>query len=108
MTEEEKKYIMQPRTITRVGGKKYIEWIKEKDCLVCGVSGVDADHLKTIGMGGDRKKPHWEDYTCVPLCRHHHIERHTNWEKFEKKYRINLWKEAFRLLLRYITLENDK
>jgi len=43
-----------------------------------------------------------KDYSCVPLCRIHHSERHQiGNEKFEYKYSINLWKDAFNLIRRY-------
>jgi len=92
----------QTKSITKEAGKEYIKYIKSKSCLVCANQLVDADHLLTIGMGGNRRKPTWKDYTCIPLCREHHTERHVNWKKFEEKYRINTWQEAFKLLLEYV------
>ena len=82
--------------------KDYIKYIKSKHCLVCGGSPVDADHQDTIGMGGDRKKQSIKDFTCIPLCRKHHTERHTMGSyQFEHKLSLNLWKEAFYLLRGY-------
>ena len=81
---------------------EYIKYIKEQDCLICFKAFVDADHLKAIGMGGNRKKPSLKHYTCIPLCRLHHRERHDlGIERFEKKYNINLWKECLLLLVKY-------
>ena len=78
-------------------GKKYIEYIRGTPCLICGRIGADPDHLETVGRGGNRKKDMWEHFTCIPLCRIHHTERHNSMKKFEEKYRINCWREAFRL-----------
>ena len=55
-----------------------------------------------MGGAGTEKK----DYSCVPLCRIHHSERHqAGNEKFENKYGINLWKDAFNLIRRYFVSE---
>ena len=81
--------------------KDYLKYIKSKNCLVCGVSPVDPDHLEHLGMGGANKGG-LKDYSCVPLCRMHHRFRHDGGtEKFERRYKINLWKEAFYLLREY-------
>ena len=82
---------------------EYVGWIKsDKECLICFAPNPDPDHLEAIGMGGNRKKPTLKHYTCIPLCRLHHSERHSigNTE-FEAKYKVNLWKEAFKLLREY-------
>ena len=72
--------------------------------MICGKSPVDPDHLEVIGMGGDRTKQSTKDFSCIPLCRVHHSERHHIGTKaFEKKYNKDLWKEAFYLLRRYFT-----
>ena len=81
--------------------KDYLKYIKSKNCLVCGVSPVDPDHLEHLGMGGANKGG-LKDYSCVPLCRKHHRERHDIGIKdFEWTYGISLWKEAFYLLRGY-------
>ena len=80
----------------------YIKYIKELDCLICFRKPADPDHLEAIGMGGNRKKPSKKHYSCIPLCRIHHTERHSlGTKRFEDKYKINVWKEAFRILRRY-------
>ncbi len=77
---------------------KYIEYIRGCTCLVCFTSSPDPDHLEAIGMGGNRKKPSLKHYSCVPLCRLHHSERHhIGTTRFEDKYKINLWYECFRI-----------
>ena len=87
---------------------KYIEYVRKQPCIVCGTKPVDADHLETIGMGNNRKRRGPKDLTCIPLCRKHHQERHhLGNSRFEAKYIINLWREAFNTLRRYI-LERAK
>ena len=84
--------------------KDYINYIKSKHCIVCGVSPVDPDHLEHIGMGNNRnsKSSLLKNYTCVSLCRQHHSERHDlGLRRFEEKHNLNLWKEAFYLLRGY-------
>ena len=87
-----------------VDSKDYIKYIKTHFCLICASSPVDPDHLETIGMGGNRKSKTIKDFSCVPLCRQHHTERHRiGTKQFEAKYNINLFKEAFYLLRKYFT-----
>ena len=85
----------------KLSSKKYLDYIREKPCIVCGLQPCDPDHLEARGMGGANKSG-YKDYTCVPLCRVHHTERHQMGNyKFENNYNINLWKDAFNLLRRY-------
>ena len=85
----------------KLSSKKYLEYIRKQPCLVCGSQPCDPDHLEARGMGGANKDG-YKDYTCVPLCRYHHGERHSGGNLyFESKYQINLWKDAFNLLRRY-------
>ena len=85
-----------------INTKDYIKYIKSKHCLICGQSPVDPDHLEHIGMGGNRKINSLKDFSCVPLCRQHHTERHSiGFYQFEHKHSINLYKEAFNLLRGY-------
>ena len=68
--------------------------------MVCGLQPCDPDHLEARGMGGATTK--MKDYSCIPLCRIHHSERHQlGNKKFEDKYSVNLWKDAFNLIRRY-------
>ena len=83
---------------------EYLDYIREKPCLVCGSQPCDPDHLEARGMGGATTK--MKDLSCVPLCRIHHTERHQfGNQKFEKEYSINLWKENSRLIRRYFIAE---
>ena len=77
--------------------------------MVCFASSPDPDHLEAIGMGGNRKKPSQKHYSAGPLCRLHHTERHAlGIPRFEDKYKINLWKEAFKLLRGYYERESQE
>ena len=91
---------------TKADTERYIRFIRSISCIVCGGSPVDPDHLQHRGMGGAGKGGTATgtvlDYSCIPLCRVHHSERHSlGINGFEKKYRLNLWREAFTLLRRY-------
>ena len=49
-------------------------------------------------------KDNLKDFSCINLCRQHHSERHNIGNvRFEDKYSINLYKEAFYLLRKYFT-----
>lgn len=85
--------------------KKYIEFIKTKPCTACYKTPVDPDHLTSVGMGQNRKRARIEDFTCIPMCRKCHIERHQiGNERFQKKHNIDLWRDAFQYFLEYLTL----
>ena len=74
----------------KLSSKKYLDYIRNKPCLVCGSIPCDPDHLEARGMGGANRSV-YKDYSSVPLCRIHHTERHqAGNEKFENKYGINL------------------
>ena len=78
--------------------KDFINFVKQFTCSACGLSGVDAHHLDSVGMGGNRKKDLEEDYSCVPLCREHHQEWHQIGDiQFTKKYSVNLWKLNYKI-----------
>ena len=84
--------------------KKYIEFIKTKSCTACFDSPVDPDHLTTVGMGNKRERARLEDFTCIPLCRKCHIERHKiGTESFENKHSVHLWYDAFNYLMEFLT-----
>ena len=84
--------------------KEFLSYVRSNPCLVCGAVPVDADHLKARGMGGIGVKGRThtgtlQDFSCIPLCRLHHTERHSlSLTDFQTKYKVNLWKEAFLLL----------
>tara|TARA_Y100001963_G_scaffold144802_1_gene217415 strand:- start:853 stop:1122 length:270 start_codon:yes stop_codon:yes gene_type:complete len=78
--------------------KDFIKFVKTFGCSVCGNASVDAHHLDSVGMGGNRKGELIEDYSCVPLCREHHQEWHQIGDRdFTSKYNINLWKINYQM-----------
>lgn len=85
----------------------YLSFIREMRCGVCfdSMVGTDAHHLKSVGMGNNRKKMTDQDHInhgVVALCRPHHQEYHTIGIKaFEKMYHVNLWKDAYMNLLEW-------
>ena len=80
---------------TRVIDEEYLDYIRKQPCLVCRHDS-DPHHLVT-------RKAFGSDYTAIPLCRNHHTEIGWGIGKFELKYKINLWKDAHRLLERWMT-----
>jgi len=82
---------------------KYIEFIRKQPCLVCGSTPCDPDHLEARGMGG--AKSSYKDYSCVPLCREHHSERHRygifGMNERYRMIKLDLWRDAFNLIRRY-------
>ena len=82
--------------------KEYLKYIKSQHCLICGFTPVDPHHLEAIGMGGNRKKQTPKDFSAIPLCREHHSDYHgMGLKEFNEHWRIDCWKEAFKLLRRY-------
>ena len=85
-------------------GHKYIEYIKTFKCSACFQGPTDPDHLLSVGMGGNRKNDMWEHFSCVPLCRSCHTERHDlGTYQFEHKHNVNLWRDAHRYLMDFLT-----
>jgi hypothetical protein len=96
--------------MTYLDTKPYIEYIRSHCCIVCGEPTVDADHLQTRGMGGRKKKGTVTnmdiDFSCIPLCREHHTERHSVGNTgIVSKYNINVWRDAFILLRAFMIRE---
>ena len=79
----------------RIENEKYLEYIRNKTCLISG-DAAEAHHLVSRGAGGS-------DYTSIPFAHVFHVEiEQIGVKKFEEKYNINVWKEAHRLLERYM------
>tara|TARA_Y100001938_G_C8044404_1_gene408008 strand:+ start:478 stop:768 length:291 start_codon:yes stop_codon:yes gene_type:complete len=78
--------------------KDFIKFVKTFSCGLCATVPVDAHHLDSVGMGGNRMEVIIEDYSCVPLCRVHHQEWHQIGDReFLKKYNLNLWKLNYQM-----------
>lgn len=60
----------------RWASKKYIDWIKEQPCVVCGAP-AEPHHIKGVGqMSGGKLKA--ADWAVMPLCHvHHDAMQHT-------------------------------
>lgn len=83
----------------KIVDEEYKIYIVSHACLVCTNRETDGDHLVARGTGSASQN----DYSLVPLCRQHHSERHQLGNaKFEIKYSVNLFKEAWRLLSSWI------
>ena len=94
----------------RIKDKEYLRTITNKtQCLVkysnrstpCEGPNTPA-HLKTRGSGGS-------DYQIVCLCLRHHVEQGSMpIAEFERKYEINLYKEALENLLKFKFSDPEK
>lgn len=72
------------------GGDARVEWVKARECLVCGASPCENVHVKSGGKG--RKA---DACWIVALCPAHHHELHQHGANtFEVKYRIDLQVQA--------------
>jgi len=90
-----------------VNGLDYLEHIKTKPCLVVGRT-AEMHYLDPIGMGRDRKKPLREHYSVIPLSREYHIEIHSiGVVRFNELHNLDVWKEAFNLLLEFFQQETN-
>lgn len=72
--------------------KKYLDFIKRQPCFICGNTPVDSHHETMSGKGTGLKGP---DNQTLPLCYHHHTERHNmGRESFYSRYGYynDLWK----------------
>jgi hypothetical protein len=84
---------------SRIVNESYKVYILSHSCLVCPSRDVDGDHLVARGRGSASQN----DYSLIPLCRQHHAERHQIGDaKFQVRYTVNLWREAWRLLSAWI------
>lgn len=63
--------------------------IKHRRCVICLAEHADIDHVTTIGMGRNRNKINHTGMYIEPLCRIHHVVRHTlGIKKFMERYHI--------------------
>ena len=83
----------------------YLDRIRQKPSCVDFAEPAEPHHLLAIGMGNNRKDHSEKHYSSIPLTRYQHTLLHQRGRiAFEQMYHINLWQEAFKLLLEY-TLE---
>lgn len=78
---------------------KYLQFIREKPCAVCGKPPPsDADHLRARGFGSGKQN----DLTGLPLCRRHHSERgQIGNVTFEVRHNIDLWQMVALYLIEF-------
>lgn len=82
----------------------YIDHVKSLKCTICFAPDPDPDHLEALGMGSNRKKANMRHWSVVPLCRAHHRERHdTSIVAINAKYKVDLFKDAFKILRDYLS-----
>lgn len=85
-----------------ISGKDYHEWCKKQPCVIAQKKSSDPHHLFAVGMGRTYERPKWEHFTVVPMAHKYHVEvEFIGVDTFQKKYKINLYKEALRLLSKY-------
>jgi len=80
--------------------EEYLQHVRRKDCLICGAPSPSDPHHLDSGVMGSKG----DDWTCVPLCRKHHREYHADGQQaVERRYSVDLWKHAHRILTQYHT-----
>jgi hypothetical protein len=85
----------KPRRTTVFRCRPYLDWLKERECLVSGEGEyhsypIDPAHGPSAGKGLKGT-----DSGAVPLCRFHHEQQHSiGWPDFEKRYGFSREKEA--------------
>ena len=83
--------------------KKYLDWIRDKRCLVCGKPGRnEAHHVWNSG-----KKNHGNDFLGVPLCGKCHTfgpnaYHNIGHEKFESFWNLDFKDEIINYLSDYL------
>ena len=82
----------------------YRDFVRKKGCLICRNPMAEFDHLKARGFGEGKRN----DLTGIALCHEHHRERGYGLEKFEAKYKVNLWAEAAWNLIEFFADEERR
>jgi len=85
----------------RQTSQDYLAWIRSQPSVVSGKHPCEAAHLHSRGAWGS-------DYSAIPLTHEEHQEWHRKGQdSFEYHWKMNAWKEAWRLVTRYFTEENN-
>jgi len=76
---------------------KYVKWIRTQPPIVRGSGRIEACHLKHTGLGGNRLKPNWRHFTCLPLPHDKHMEldNQLKVKGFNAKYGVDLWEMVY-------------
>ena len=82
------------KQIPRDRSKYYLNWVRTKECVVCGDAPSDPHHLIGHGQGGMGLKS--SDYLAFPLCRlcHHNLHQ-VGQRRWEEEFGSQ-WEHAFR------------
>lgn len=85
---------------TKIVCERYLDFIRDKPCCVCGRPGPsDPDHLKARGGGSGKRN----DFTAVPLCRpHHSIRQARGTASFDAEHNTNLYQEAMWMMIEFL------
>src|SRR5208282_2993786 len=82
---------------------KYLAWVRERDCVICGTPYCDPNHINKAGTKSGGMGLKTSDYRTVPFCRKHHTEYHTMGRTtFENNYNIDLREELINTMEFYI------
>lgn len=80
----------------RLTDPDYLDFIRQRPCIVCRRYGVHAHHVKSRGAGGS-------DYLAVPLCpEHHHLCHVLGKETFQARMGVDLKEAVIGCLIDYI------
>jgi hypothetical protein len=86
---------------------EYLEYMKKEVCCISFQHPCDLHHLDNIQV--NRKKPNIRHFTVVPLNRLLHSEFHAiGIDKFQQKYKIQLWKEAFYYFAKWVIKKREE
>ena len=87
---------------------EYLDYMREQSCCVTGRE-ADLHHLEAIGADHNRKKPNQKHFTIIPLTRELHTEVHQiGLNKFQGKYRVQLWQEAYYYFAKWLLIRINK
>lgn len=67
---------------------EYLDYIRTLPCYICSRYPAEPHHAETGGVSLKGS-----DFSCVPLCRHHHRELHDvlGAHSFQKAHDISIW-----------------
>lgn len=98
------------RRDSKIVCEEYLDFIRSKPCIGCGMFPTEAHHLIARGQRESKRN----DFTAVPVCRpcHDYFERHgiAGYPELQPSIRSiqgtrDAWREAFWLTLEFM-LEN--
>lgn len=80
----------------RVRSKKYLDWVKELPCCICGAPSDEAHHLISVGLGGIMGDK-IDDVFTIPVCRIDHSRIHQDVKGYDQVfYLLRTLLKAFR------------